>query len=157
MKGFGALPDWFATHARVGNWRGKHSGKPATPFVVTLLGGIIVTMASQLWQEHAAQLNFERLSWTEAMKKRRTAAREFANHIDGALYTLQVFKRREFWLRAHIHELPNFIFPDGRDFNEERGSLDVWPLSTRCGSRLNERSSAPCAILHSPAVSCFRT
>jgi hypothetical protein len=91
-----------------------------SPFVVTLLGGIIVTMASQLWQEHAAQLNFERLSWTEAMKERRTAAREFANHIDGALYTLQVFKRREFWLRAHIHEPPNFTFPDGRDFKEER-------------------------------------
>jgi len=89
-----------------------------SPFVVTLIGGLIVGIVSQLWQQHASDLNFQRLSWVEAMKERRSAAKEYAFHMDGALYNAQVFKRREIWLRDA--KTPESVFLDGRNFKEER-------------------------------------
>jgi hypothetical protein len=66
------------------------------------------------------------------MKERRSAVRQFASHIDGAVHTLIVLRKRELWLQDYQHEFTDkrkhaprkYVFADGRDFQEERAFYD---------------------------------
>jgi uncharacterized surface anchored protein len=112
--------------------KSEHLGKGTSflsflnsPFVVTLLGGLMVAWATHLWQKANTDAAYSRSIVESSLRERRAAARDFADHIGSALYYSHVVKVREIWIRNALRTGGQDKFPDGRKFDQERAYYEA--------------------------------
>lgn len=93
-----------------------------SPFIVTLLGGVLLSLISLSWQtiEKKAHLANEKISQAREIKKQ--IFYEYTHQIPASLYSLLKYKEREMWIRENQHkkEKARLKFYDGRNFVETR-------------------------------------
>ncbi|HKE95047.1 MAG TPA: hypothetical protein VKB34_12115 [Povalibacter sp.] len=98
-----------------------------SPFVVTLLGGMLAALISQVWQSRASEIAYQRTVLEAALSERRAVANQFAMKFASAIYRAELLKRREIWLReaASYQDKTSGKFPDGRTFDEQRQNYEA--------------------------------
>jgi hypothetical protein len=120
-----------------------------SPFVVTLLGGLMLSVIGSVLQYKIAEHERSQAMRTDQSQRKEKVAYDFANEIPITLNVLERLKRREVWFIAQGFNHPTAKFKDGRTFQETRDQYE----------KLQERYLAqkPVASLCNQVAGCFHS
>lgn len=88
-----------------------------SPFIVTVLGGIILWALSAVWQDMQADASAKRQQLENLFSERKELLVTFADTIPRTLMIARDLKKREVWIAANRPKSDQ-LYRDGRNFTE---------------------------------------
>jgi hypothetical protein len=99
--------------------------KLSSPFVVTLIGGVLLALLTTGLQQGFARLEQASTQRKEVAQRRTTMAYDLANEFPMTVTMGYGFKERKIWLDARRYDSKDH-FRDGRDFIETRKMCEAY-------------------------------
>jgi hypothetical protein len=125
--------------ARVGN----------SPFVLTVLGGILLALVSGMITECTARNTTERELALERLRAKQSFVETFSSKLERYFELTLSVRKREIFLRGwqDDKDRPTIKYPDGRDFDQTR---ITWEAEKKYW--LDQKTDSPIGLINAAAI-----